>query len=301
MNSYSCTLEKSHIEKLRKDLSFMGFEFKDLNYGFFQALHKEKHLTINVFHSLKCLIQGKGTPDFIQFYLEPDLLKKISYGYEHLNYEEKVGMDESGKGDYFGPLVVASVFLPQKGFKPLQQAGVMDSKKITDSKIQELAKIIPLHASFKTLALSPEKYNELYDSFKNLNVLLSWTHATCLKNLLSECKEASLALCDQFTKQPILDYYVKKMNLPITLTQRTKAESDMAVAAASVMARSVFLNRMKSLSEQYGIELPKGAGPHTLKIVRKFLDKYPEEELKKIVKMHFKTTSQISPAEGPLL
>lgn len=293
MKSYSCVVKNSDVSKIEADLQEKGFEFKELQYAHFHAWSKSLNVNISVYHSLKCLVQGKGTEDFVRFYLEPQILKTFDLDYGDLKFEDKIGMDESGKGDYFGPLVVAAAYIRKDQYKFFKNHGVMDSKNIDDKRIHVIADLISKNAKYKTVIINPEKYNQIYSQFNNLNNMLSWAHATCLKNLLLEC-DAKLALCDKFSSGVILDKYVNDMKLNVKLDQRIKGESDLAVAAASVIARSVFLNKLKYLSETYKVELPKGGGSQTLEPAQKFIKTYGLNNLNKIAKLHFKNTQAIS-------
>ena len=292
INSFSYVLKQDQVEKIKQDLTGKGFKFKEIPYGYFQASLDSQNVNISIWHSLKCLVQGKGAEDFIRFYMEPEILKTFKLDYGHLEFSDKIGMDESGKGDYFGPLVVAAVHVKQANYKFFKSSGVMDSKKISDARIHVIADIISKHAKFKVLSLRPEKYNELYQKIGNLNILLSWAHATCLKNLLSE-SPAKHALCDQFSKGPHLENYIRKMGLKVDLEQRVRGEEDMAVAAASIIARAAFLNRLEEMSQATGLQLPKGAGPEVLKAGREFVRRFGKEKLGSVAKLHFKTTEDL--------
>jgi len=292
MNSYTYQINKDDVFKIRVDLENRGFLFSELPHAFFKASNKSLKVNISVYKSFKCLIQGKGAKEFIQFYLEPEILKSFSLGYEHLNFQEKIGMDESGKGDYFGPLVVASVFVGKEQFLALKDIGVMDSKKITDQKIHPLASKIKKSCFFEHIVLMPLKYNELYAKFNNLNALMSWTHASCLKNLYRR-KSVKNVLLDKFGPSWRVEGYLKKMEVDVELEQKTKAESDMAVAAASIVARSLFLEKLDELSKTFDIKLPKGGGNQTIPVGKQFVKRYSVEELQKVAKFHFKNTDKI--------
>ncbi|MBN2145321.1 MAG: ribonuclease HIII [Candidatus Aureabacteria bacterium] len=292
MNSFTCEIKKNDAGRIKKDLSERGFLFKDLPYGYFSAVHKQLHVNVNVFHSNKCLVQGKGTEDFVRYYLEPEILKTFDLDYGHLSYEEKIGMDEAGKGDYFGPLVVASVFVDTENYLRFKKLGIRDSKKMDDKTVIRVSGIIRQHAPVKTVLIGPEKYNQLYASFGNLNSLLSWAHAACLKNLWLTCK-APRALLDQFGSPWKIKLQLKKMGVTIPLETKTHGESDMAVACASVMARSVFLTELQALSDEYQIDFPKGAGEPTHSKAKSFIEKYGRENFGKVAKLHFKNTEKI--------
>ena len=173
---------------------------------------------------------------------------------------ERIGIDESGKGDYFGPLVVAAVFVDATTQDELALMAVRDSKKISDGRILELAPDIKTICPHSVIVIGPQKYNELYAKIKNLNRLLAWGHAKALETLL-ERVSCERAISDQFGDERLILNALQEKGRRIVLEQRTKAESDLAVAAASILARSEFLLRLKRLSEDVGTTLPKGASP----------------------------------------
>ena len=292
MNTYTCNIQGPDVLKIKQDLQNQGFLMAELPYGHFKASHKQKRVTINVYLSLKCLIQGKGTEDFIRYYLEPQILKTFDLDYGHLDFEEKIGMDESGKGDYFGPLVVAAVYVTQKTYNEFKKAGVRDSKSVSDKQIEVFEKMIREKAPSNILMIGPEKYNALMAKFGNLNSLLGWAHATCLKNLIPRC-DARKALLDQFGASWKMENLLKKMGISIPFEQMVRGESDIAVASASILARSVFLNDLKSLANQYEMKFPKGAGDPVLKAGQSFIAQHGEKQLAKVAKLHFKTTDKI--------
>ena len=206
-----------------------------------------------------------------------------------------IGTDESGKGDYFGPLVIAGVFLDPITEKKLADAGVRDSKKISDNRIFEYGKIIRSNLTTKqysVVPIGPEKYNELYDKIGNLNKLLAWGHARAIENILSEviCDKA---IADQFGDESFIQSALMNKGKKINLIQMPKAEQFTAVAAASVLARECFLAKLAELGKSTGIELPKGASQEVENIARIIIDKNGFNVLNKIAKLHFKTTKKL--------
>ncbi|GBF22760.1 ribonuclease HIII [Candidatus Gastranaerophilus sp. (ex Termes propinquus)] len=202
-----------------------------------------------------------------------------------------IGIDESGKGDFFGPLVIAGALLDESSAKICLELGVCDSKKLNDKKILQLAVEIRKLCVHDIIAISPKKYNELYGSFKNLNKLLAWGHATVLENILSK-KPCELAISDKFADENVILRALKERGKSIKLIQRTKAEEDIAVACASVLARAGFVNGTAKLSGQFELDFPKGASPKVVEAGQKFVQKYGEAELKNVAKLHFKTREQ---------
>jgi len=203
-----------------------------------------------------------------------------------------IGTDESGKGDYFGPLVVAGVFLPEKQKEVFTELGIRDSKRISDNRIRELSEIIQNGYVHSIVAIGPEKYNQLYSQFRNLNRLLAWAHSRVIENILEEvpCK---LAITDQFGDKLYITNALMKKGKNIELIQRPKAEEDLAVAAASILARSEFLRRLYFLSQDAGLDLPKGASPMVEEAGKKLVQNSGSAVLERFAKVHFKTTKKI--------
>jgi len=205
---------------------------------------------------------------------------------------ERIGIDESGKGDYFGPLVIAAVFVDATTQGELALMQVRDSKKISDGRILELAPDIKAICPHSLIAIGPQKYNELYAKIKNLNRLLAWGHAKALENLLDRVS-CERAISDQFGNERLILNALQEKGRKIVLEQRTKAESDLAVAAASIIARAEFLIRLKRLSEEVGTTLPKGASPAVELAGRMIVRKHGRERLGSVAKLHFKTTKAV--------
>lgn len=201
-----------------------------------------------------------------------------------------IGVDESGKGDYFGPLVIAACYVGPEHLAELE--GVRDSKKLTDPVALRLSTAIMRTCPHKLVVINPPKYNELYSSMRNLNKLLAWGHARAIEDVLEQ-HPAKLVISDQFADPAELKRRLFEKGRSVMLESVVRAESDIAVAAASVLARAQFLRRLKSLGEEFGITLPKGAGPPVLEAAKRFLAKYGESELSKVAKTHFKTTQAV--------
>ena len=205
---------------------------------------------------------------------------------------ERIGIDESGKGDYFGPLVIAAVFVDATTQGELALMQVRDSKKISDGRILEMAPDIKAICPHSVIAIGPHKYNELYAKIRNLNRLLAWGHAKALENLLDRVS-CERAISDQFGDERLVLNALQEKGRKIVLEQRTKAESDMAVAAASILARAEFLLRLKRLSDEVGTTLPKGASPAVELAARMVIKKHGQERLDSVAKLHFKTTQAV--------
>ncbi|MFZ4773283.1 MAG: ribonuclease HIII [Chlamydiia bacterium] len=203
-----------------------------------------------------------------------------------------IGSDEAGKGDFFGPLVVAAIAIDENTIDILQTIGVRDSKTLSDSKVALLASLIRQKIPFDQIVLFPKTYNELYNKFKNLNHLLAWAHAAVISTLVTKTG-AKQVLVDQFSAEPLVENYLKKKGLSLDFRSYPKAESDIAVAAASILARDAFLEGLKAVSDSIGTELRKGASTPVQQQAKKLLEDHGRELFPSIAKLHFKTFKEL--------
>ncbi|MDB4720973.1 ribonuclease HIII [Verrucomicrobiales bacterium] len=294
INSYTHPLNLDQVNELREILEHENFEFKTKEYTIFSA--NKDHLNISVYQKgPKVLIQGKKTEEFVRFTLEPRILGEAKLGYEEeLNpemFEPHFGIDESGKGDFFGPLVIAGAYTDKNLTRSLLDEGIADSKKITDTKIKKLSKII--HDSpgieHEIIIIGPKKYNELYSKIGNLNKLLAWGHATCIERLCEKRPDCNRALSDQFARSSVLTSSLGERGKNIKIQQRTKAESDIAVATASILARDAFVTWIDKATEQFGFTIPKGASNKVKETGEKLVAQHGTQILQEVSKIHFKT------------
>lgn len=204
----------------------------------------------------------------------------------------RIGTDESGKGDYFGPLVIAGFFLPEGQEAVLAEMGVRDSKRMTDNRVRETAAVLRRGYPHAVVAIGPEKYNQLYAKMKNLNRLLAWGHARVIENVL-EHVPAGRAVTDQFGDASLVRNALMAKGRTIELEQRTGAEEDPAVAAASILARDEFLRRLKALSEEAGMDLPKGASSAVEEAAVRLVRLHGPDSLERYAKTHFRTTRRV--------
>ncbi len=209
-----------------------------------------------------------------------------------MTYITHIGTDESGKGDFFGPLVIAGVMVNEKAAELFIEAGIKDSKKITDKKILTLEPIIKENSVYSIVPISNGKYNELYSNIKNLNRLLAWGHARVIENVL-EKETCEYALSDQFGDESLIKSALMKKGQSIRLEQMVRAESDVAVAAASVLARATFVHKMQEMENNYGIKFPKGCAPQVKDAAKEFISKFGKERLHEVCKTHFKTYNEV--------
>ena len=226
------------------------------------------------------LLQGKGIEDFVSFELEPKILGEARLGYEEVHspemFEPHFGIDESGKGDFFGPLVIAGVFTDRAIARAFLENGIQDSKRIgSDARIRALAKMIRQTPgiAFDVVLIGPERYNDLYEKFGNLNSLLGWGHARVIENLLAKRPDCPRALSDKFADARVIEQALLQRGQQIQLEQRTKAESDFAVAAASILAREGFIDWLERAGKRLGLKLGRGVSGAVKETARKIVEK----------------------------
>ncbi|MEM7174994.1 MAG: ribonuclease HIII [Chlamydiota bacterium] len=286
------TIDLKHAEKLQSDLKEQGFVLAQGPYMVFQA--KKKGVSCTLYESGKLTVQGKEKDDFITYYLEPELLKTFAYSYPEIAIDvtPRIGVDEAGKGDVFGPLCICALYADQQAIETLIQLGIKDSKKLTDRVIKKHAKVIKQHCNYHLVELFPSRYNALYNRFQNLNHMLAWGHATALEELLQEVNCRKVVI-DQFAAEHVVESAVAKKNLSIDLKQRYRGEEDIVVAAASILARAAFVDAIDRLSTTYDLLLPKGASKEVRAALQLFYHKHGKEALTKVAKLHFKTIREL--------
>lgn len=305
VTSYVCTVTEEQAEQLRRLLDGRGWKFSEQPYARWKAVLEKTNVV--AYNSGKLTVQGGGTEDFVTFLLEPEILHTFTFGYEEEPAEEAVdphgGVDESGKGDFFGPLCIAGVYADEVTGPKLRAIGCCDSKLIKSSK-----KIMELSAGIREIAgngwtavvIGPESYNRLYAKFGNLNRLLAWGHARVIENLLEKVPACPRMLSDKFADERLIRRALLTRGREIRLDQRTKAESDVAVAAASILSREQFLRGMAKLEAEFGIELPRGAGPQVKAAGRSLMERFGASVFERCAKTHFKTWNELTgtPVEG---
>ncbi|MCB1135811.1 MAG: ribonuclease HIII, partial [Chlamydiia bacterium] len=239
--------------RLQSDLKSQGFELTQPPHTVFAA--KKQGISCTLYQSGKLVVQGKASGEFIEFYLEPEILQDFAYTHadSKLDLTPRIGIDEAGKGDFFGPLCVGGLYANSEQVKRLQQLGVRDSKNMKDTEVIRLARELRDHFDHVVIRIGPQRYNQMYAQFKNLNRLLAWGHATALQNLAQKTG-CHTAIIDQFAAEHVVERALRQKGLELDLTQRTKGENDLVVAGASILARATFVKEMERLSEDCGME-----------------------------------------------
>jgi ribonuclease HIII len=308
LNSYTHALSNEQVAQIRDLLEELGFEFSAKPYTIFFA--QKNKLSVAVYEKgPKVLVQGRGVEEFVQFELEPKVLGEAKLGYEEVHspemFEPHLGVDESGKGDFFGPLVIAGVYVDRGIARKLKEAGVQDSKRITsDARIRALAETIRKESMglFEVVLIGPAKYNELYEKFGNLNKLLAWGHARVIENLLGKKPDCPRSLSDQFANARLIEQSLLNHGRKIEIQQRPRAESDIAVAAASILAREGFINWLDREGKKLGLRLERGVSAGVKSVAGKLVEKGGPDLLRQTAKVHFRTAHAVAPehfAEPP--
>jgi len=295
---YNTPLTAEQAGKLKLLLQQEGYKFDERPYTLYFA-QKDK-LTIPVYQKgPKIVIQGRGTEEFVQYRLEPEILGEAKLGYEEVHnpemFQPHFGVDESGKGDFFGPLVIAGVYADRDLAHQFKEFGITDSKRITsDKRIRDLAAgIRQSRAAQSVVVISPERYNALYQKIGNLTRLLAWGHARIIENLCGLRPDCPRALSDKFADASLIERALMEKGREIQLDQRTKAESDFAVAAASILAREKFIDWLDAAGQKLGVTLARGVSATVKDTARKIAEKGGKGALATVAKMHFKTAAEV--------
>lgn len=302
LTSYTCKLTAEQAAQLEAYLLERDYEMREVPHTRF-AGHRDK-LNVNFYNSGKLLVQGRGTREFVEFVLEPEILKEARLGYEaEINPDfirPRLGVDESGKGDFFGPLVVAGVYVNESVVRYWQEKGIKDSKRVTsDKRIGELAKIIRETPGciWTVVPIGPEAYNRMHNKMRTVNKMLAWGHARVIENLMKRRVEMvpppERAISDQFARsKSIVANALMELGRGIELIQRHKAEDDLAVAGASILARHEFVQKMAKLSEKVDKTLPKGGGTLVDITARELVSQQGEAVLGQVAKVHFRNAAR---------
>ncbi|MHC4957627.1 MAG: ribonuclease HIII [Planctomycetota bacterium] len=280
-------MNSAQIQDLRNALNDARYSFKKLDHAHFQA--RDTGIVVSAYRSGKVVFQGARADE---------LCESLGYGPAEAAAAPAaldttlVGSDESGKGDYFGPLVVAAVTADPKTARELIEAGVKDCKKMTDAAILKVAASIRELCPHAVRAMSPVEYNAAHEAEGNVALFLARMHAEAIAKAVT--KDATRAVIDQFTFPERLEAALREQGVELPVEVRPRAEDNIAVAAASVLARAEFLIGLKDLGTEHGYELPKGAGTPVDRAARDIFREGGIEELRAISKIHFRTTKKVT-------
>lgn len=281
--------DPARVDDLRAELQRGSFRFEDRPNALFLA--KREGVTVTAYASGKLLLTGAQAEEYAGVLAGKALAKPQAPGPRPPASGPVVegphaGSDESGKGDFFGPLAVACVFVPDAATeRTLREAGIRDSKTIPNAEIGPLASLVRARCPHATVVLDPPAYNDLYERMRNLNDLLAWAHATAIEDLLSKVGVVPVVV-DQFA-QGVLARHLKPLGRSARVVEVVRGEADVAVAAASVLARAEFMAGIARLEARHGVKLPLGAGAPTLAAAKRIKEERGPELLREVAKVHF--------------
>ncbi len=280
-------------------------------YAKFQA--KDGDTVITLYESGKVVFQGSDADLASDFWITTERINsgKVDIKSSSSNKSDKldksikvdpkiynsssIGSDEVGTGDYFGPIVVTSSYVSKDNIKYLEELGVKDSKKLTDDKILEIVPLIIKKIPYKSVILSNKEYNDNYNKELNMNKIKAILHNKVLYSLKEEIKDYDYIIVDEFAKDFIYYNYLRNsVNVVKNITFLTKGESkNLAVAAASLISRYIFIKEFDKLSDKVGITLPKGASDVVDEVAFSIAKEKGIEYLKDIAKLNFKNTKKV--------
>lgn len=306
--SYTLKVTDEQLTKLGALLAARGWERFDVAYARFAFRNDAAKVNVTGYESKKVVIAGKGTEEFVTMVIEPEITGAAKLGYDEVLhpdwFEEHAGCDESGKGDFFGPLIAATVIGSKSMIEAWRAAGAQDSKKMTETRILELDRIIrgtPGVVVKVVQARDMRQYNSLVGTrFRSQNQILAFQHARALQDALAE-KSVPWGLLDQFSEDPIVQRELKKLGVTgFDLRMRTKAEEDPVVAAASIVARAEYVRQMQTLSRRLGATLLKGASAAVKEQAREIIRTLGAPALRDFAKLHFRTAYEVVSEAGKL-
>ena len=284
---------------------------KTPQYAKWQA--KDGDTVVTLYESGKVVFQGKDADLASSFWIDTerinsgkvdvkgsesktkDKLDKSIKVDSKVYYSSSIGSDEVGTGDYFGPIVVTAAYVSKEDIPYLEDIGVKDSKQMMDDKILEVVPLIIKKVSYESMILTNTEYNNKYSKDLNLNKIKAIMHNKVLYKLKEKTKNYDYIIVDEFAKDFIYYNYLRDTdNVVRNITFLTKGESkSLAVAAASLISRYIFIKEFDKLSNEVGINLPKGASDKVDEIAYKIAKEKGMDYLKGIAKLNFKNTNKV--------
>lgn len=298
MSNVVLVLDPGKVDHLRDTLETWGLEFEDRPHAHFLA--RDEDATIVAYESGKLVVGGQEAERMARHLTARDDLgvsprpsPEDPSWMEAVGFQARIGTDEAGKGDYFGPLVVAGVRLEdEEAEEALAEFGGGESKTVSDPEVRAMASAIRDRVPTEVVRLDPPKYNELYGEIGGQNRLLAWAHARCFEDLLAE-GDVDLLVTDEFAHPSVLEGALMERGSQVELAQEPRGERDAAIAAASVVARAHFLRGLAELEAEWGVDLPKGASQGVEEAARAFVAEHGEASLPEVAKVHFQTTDRV--------
>ena len=318
-NVFTFPLDAAQRARLRTILAQGNYLPRTVPYAEAAAEAPSWKCNVVLYSSGKLVVQGKGARDFVENVLETEVLGRVVLpppgaegagaagdaaapvlGEEALS--PHAGVDESGKGDFLGPLVVAAAYVDAALAPRLVEAGARDSKAVTSDKraLEIAARIREIlgPARHRVVRIGPAAYNRLYAKLRSVNRILDWAHARAIEGLLAGVPDCPMAISDQFGDGEGVRRVLRRDGFGIELRSRPRAEADVAVAAASLLAREAFLGGMADLRARFGGDFPKGAAPHVRTAAEALVRAHGPAVMLETAKCHFRTLDQVLAATG---
>lgn len=291
-NTFTIALNSDEQNRVKDVLSANSWNEVSDNNQYIKCRFKNGNGSVAIlYNSGKLVFQGKENFTSVISNIKENIDVEIN------DFQSHIGVDEVGKGDYFGPLVVVGCFADIEFAKRAKLLGFVDSKKITDKKITKLYESVKDYPYYYSSVVYPKEYNKLAKEYGNVSILLAKQHSLVIENGLRDLQsrgiECKHVIIDQFasSKNRVLDE-LGELGRSIEFEQFHKGESDIAVAIASVIARGIFLEEWEKMCKEYNFEFPKGAS-NVLYSARDFIQQFGTEELENVAKTGFKTTQNI--------
>ncbi len=281
-------IESSRWEDVRSELLSKGFSQLPVTNEYMIWRLMGSGVNAVLYSSGKLVLQGEGASE---------IWKGGAVSTDQEDFVDHIGVDEVGKGDYFGPLVVCACFVSKGDLSFLKSLGVVDSKKLSDAKILDVGGQMHKAFEYEAIVISPSEYDTLTKTLGNVSVILAYKHAEAVKRLMARLERKGIVcenvVFDQFSKRKdrLVDE-MKKAGLNLNISQFHGGESDVAVAAASILARYVFLKEWEKMEEEYDFKFPKGASD-VIDSAKEFVKERGAEDLRKVAKTSFKTTQKV--------
>jgi ribonuclease HIII len=276
--NYKLILKQGQKDSVKQLLSSKGFTFSSHQHAFWRA--SKNGLSIIFYEKGTLLFQGS----------ESSVKESLAWfpGAEENTANPSVsilGLDESGKGDYFGPLVLAGAIVTPENFQQIKDLGVVDSKKLSDSQIQKIFNGLKDKILFKVRIILPEDYNPLYARLTNLNLLMVSEY----KNLIArfDLDSYDKIILDKFSQSESQNKEIRKAS-PKEMLIIEKGEANLSVAAASIIARFYFIQWFPEIEKSKRLSLPKGSGRESGELFSRLKTSLKPEEFQAIAKSHFK-------------
>jgi len=274
----SITLQEGEIERLKSYVKEYRLQKIPVKSKYEILRIKDKYIGMILYKSGKLVYNSNKEMRRII-----DEILQTEKGYTYI-----LGTDEAGKGEWYGPLIVECVALNPKEIDEFRKLGVKDSKKLEKRRLLDLGdRLVRLKFIRKPLILMPETYNRSYRKFqlegKTLNDLMAWAHARAIKDLIGKLEYERLkVIIDKFDLKKT-EFRLGDLDREgIKVIQKTKGESEIPVATASILAKYIFEKQVDELDRKFSINLRKSRP-----------DEIPREVLPRVAKIHFKNVRKV--------